>query len=483
MVKYFVLLFNLIGLLIFNFFTNDVSVTINAPKEVQAGTEFQVELVIAKGKITGLGRFEQTLPEGLTAVTDNNSQLSNADFQYKYQKVRLMWLLLPADESLTIKYTIQVAPNFQGKIKLGGSFVYLVDNARMNANVPEQIVEVTPGTGVVASNLTKTDSTKSQQNTVSILPPDRNVTCTRTKPTATSAGDGLMVTLTVTKDMANNYAKIQEEIPAGFKAEAVETKGAVFTFKDKMAKFLWMNLPVDGNFTISYKLVPEDKYVSKDAVQLKGSFSFMENEKTYNVDIKQTGEQLADNKQVKTDTVKTNKNVAQNTDLKKQTEANKKKEAELKKEQQKKDDQLKKDEAKKEKQRQKDEAKAKDDQRKKELAEQKKNKQNKTNTNNSVTDPQKGVVYKVQLAAGHSPINVTNYFRNLKVNNRVATELHDGWRKYTIGAYPKYQAARDQRVFIWGNTPINDAFVSAYNNGNRITVQEALMIVSQKWIQ
>ena len=69
------------------------------------------------------------------------------------------------------------------------------------------------------------------------------------------------------------------------------------------------------------------------------------------------------------------------------------------------------------------------------------------------------------------------------MNENVNTEMHEGWIKYTVGKYDMYKMARDHRVEIWNKTKIDDAFVTAYNNGQRITVQEALMIANQKWFQ
>ena len=61
--------------------------------------------------------------------------------------------------------------------------------------------------------------------------------------------------------------------------------------------------------------------------------------------------------------------------------------------------------------------------------------------------------------------------------------MHQGWHKYTVGNFFKYAGAREHREDIRNNKKIKGPFVTAYNKGTRITVQEALMITKDKWVQ
>ena len=88
-------------------------------------------------------------------------------------------------------------------------------------------------------------------------------------------------------------------------------------------------------------------------------------------------------------------------------------------------------------------------------------------------------MYVVQVGAFKNGIDVEALSKRFGLTG-VRTEMADGFTKCIFGNHGEYKSARDSRENAKGKG-VSDAFVAAYNSGKRITVQEALMITSQKW--
>ena len=93
-----------------------------------------------------------------------------------------------------------------------------------------------------------------------------------------------------------------------------------------------------------------------------------------------------------------------------------------------------------------------------------------------------GVIFKVQQLAAVRPLHTGKYFAGQNVG-KISSEMHEGLYKYTTGNYKYYKDARAAIEDLFLSTGIQEAFVTAYNNGNRITVKEALRLTRQKWFK
>jgi hypothetical protein len=473
MFKWLIVSVNLIvSLFIGAFYSGEVNLQVNTPQSVTAGDEFQVQVKLAKGKLVSFSRMLQELPAGLRATSVNSA---NADFTYKDNKIRLIWLKMPEDDSITITYTIKVDQRLKGNFDLGGKFSYIEDNERVtieaapvsininpNPNIdPKLIVDIKDFKDKVIPDLTPTD-----QAPVAVF---------RQKPFPTGDADNsYIVNVLVYKENAQKFAKIEETLPPGFTAIKIDSKEGIFVQKDGLAKFLWMSMPSAPFYMVSYRLVP-NKGVSAAPV-LKGLFSYVVDDKTLVKDIIEREENLT---------------LLSSDDVKKlANEANAKPLIAIAKEEVKTDSVI---VAQKTEQPEEKEPVKVIEEAKKEIPVQantekpkkwqqflNKNKQADVNQAFKL-EPENGVYFRVQLAAGHKPVNIKRYFKRFKIGDEVRAEQHEGWHKYSIGSFPDYKLARDYRVHIWNTTPIADAFVAAYNTGQRITVQEALMVTNQKW--
>ena len=110
------------------------------------------------------------------------------------------------------------------------------------------------------------------------------ITVTQTMPSSALQGTEFTVELTIKKGSIKSFAKVQQELPPGFTATAIETQQANFSFNNQVVKFIWKSLPEESEFQLSYKVT-----VSADEVSgikaISGIFAYLENNERKIVDI------------------------------------------------------------------------------------------------------------------------------------------------------------------------------------------------------
>ena len=438
-------------------------------KEVQAGEEITVTLNIEKGGIESFSRFTQNLPYGLSAERVSST---NADFSFEEQRLRIIWLKLPPGDSLSVKYKIRIDPRLTGSFKLPGEFAYVESNQRKTIKVdPGHTVNIIPNPAIAEENRINIDD----YQTLALSEKSDGFTkmeVERSEPVKSGAFE-YTVELAVKKNTLSKFAKIEEYIPEGYRIVEGESREGIFSFNQGMVKILWMNLPEEPEFTISYRVVP-DPGVNIEDFDVNGSFSYITGNETKTIAIVEKKYDLAEEKTTETSVDTTDAQI----ELIATTGAEEEPEVILPEEETK---DVPEPEPEPEKSLKITPVQPVPEEKAKTLTKKKEEEKPTITDPSFMLSPEKGVYYRVQLAAGHKEVNIDKYFSRLNVTDKVKMEFHEGWRKYTTGSFPVYRDARNYRVKIWETTPIKDAFVSAYNEGNRITVQEALMVTQQKW--
>lgn len=490
----------MLGLLIYQaIFTDGVTITQEAPSSVTAGSEFTVELTINKGNVGGFAKLQQDLPAGFTATV---IEAKGASFTFSNQSAKFIWTALPGDPSFKISYKVTVAPDAAGEKILAGKFSFIENNAKKTADITPFTVTVGNTSPVANNNNTQNNNTaannntgdntntaanntnnttdntannttntadNSTSNTAANKTTDNSsasnemvisgVNCIRNAPSETDGSD-FKVEITVKKGNLAGFAKLQETLPAGFTATAGNSNSASFTFADQKVKLVWVSLPADAEFKVSYNVKVDRSVAGSGSKSITGLFSYIENDETRKFSIPASIIDVKDN-----GPLANNNNNTQNNNTQNNTAANNNNNT------------------------------GNDNSSANNITNKTTNPTNNTNnttTNNTsntntsastgmnIPSPQTGVLYRVQLAALQNPKDAAWFNSRFGISGQVYTEMQEGFTKYTTGAFNMYKTARDERETIKGKG-VSDAFVTAYNSGRRITVQEALMITSQQW--
>ena len=75
-------------------------------------------------------------------------------------------------------------------------------------------------------------------------------------PNEVKSGQSFLVELTVTKGNVSGFGKLEFDVPEGYVAEQVQVNGSSFGASGTKVKFVWMAMPEDTVFSVTYKLKP-----------------------------------------------------------------------------------------------------------------------------------------------------------------------------------------------------------------------------------
>ncbi len=449
MIKPLIILVNTITVFLFGLFFGDTPVTINGnfPKTATANTEFIVDITINKGSVGGFAKFQLEVPQGVI-VKELESKSGNFSFATNIAKI--IWTATPNEDAFTIKMVLSA--DADGVKTIGAKYSYVNNNAK-------EVVEMTP-VEITIGNVTTTNPVATNDHTPAapetttpssqIVTPVTSTTSEITNPSEPLSNVNCMRTLTkgatdnetnvevkIKKPGIKGFAKYQEMLPDGYTAKSNQTNGSSFSVSDGKAKFVWVAVPLEDELIVTYILEKTNPAVANNPT-LNGEFSYLEAEQT---------------KKVKAQTVLASQPIATNTDAQKiieppvaavtetptaNTTPTNVTEPPLT--------------------------------------------NNVTKTETSITKKDGAVLYCVQVGAFKNAIESTVLAKKFNINETIKSEMAEGFSKFMVGNFTEYKQARSHREAI-KQKGCNSAFVAAYNGPKRITVQEALMITSQKWFK
>jgi hypothetical protein len=503
---------------------DDLDIITGFPNKVTAGETFNAEITIFKGSLRKFGKLELILPPGFTVeVTDPKA----ADFNFIGNRATFLWSYLPAEEEFTVSFKVTTSSAVSGRKVIKSNFYYVENNLKevleidpveikvKNEGIPAQDDAVPISKKSKAPTLkdstvidtSKTAIAKAADVSIPKVPePSINVTNANTQQNTEaisairsvieSATKGeYKVVHTLNKSDLSGFGKIEDFIPEGYAAANDKGAGSSCTFNNNKVRYVWVALPKDKNIEVSYFLKKTGMPTTHD---ISGTFDYLKNNETQSINIG-TSQIPHTEDNIAADQTRSNniepivkKEKAKPTDgaltgykpNAKKTPIPSKKPPTLNTQTVENPNEI---------------ATINDEfttnsatpvdttsvVKSGESATPITNATKPTeikNSNQPATASKSNVEvnFSVQVAALQKQKEVSSIQRYLALSGKLQIEFHDGYSKYMSGKFDEYIKAKTHRDKIRNNGK-RRAFVTAYNTGKRITVQEGLMIANQQW--
>lgn len=96
-------------------------------------------------------------------------------------------------------------------------------------------------------------------------------------PTEFFENTSTIVSITVTKEGEEGFAKLMETIPAGFEVEELNSSTGNFIYEDGKLRIIWLTMPEGESFKAEYKLIHKDAAVGLHKID--GKFYYVKDGK------------------------------------------------------------------------------------------------------------------------------------------------------------------------------------------------------------
>lgn len=327
------------------------------------------------------------------------------------------------------------------------------------------------------------------------------VAVTTKLPATAAPGSSFTIELNVAKGDVSGFAKLQQQLPPGFTAEAGETANATFSFKDQKVKFLWMALP-NGDFKVSYK-VTVDASLSGNQI-IDGSFAYIKDNETEKFIIPKDIIKIQSDQAEEAQQAAMDKILAEQQAKEAAAEAARKEAAPAEEVVEEAAEEVVEETAEAVEEVVEETTEAVEEvaeevaEAVEEVVEEEPAPAPKpapkpapepkpapapapaaANYNDAMMKSKPGLVFRVQIAAGPNQVDPAYFQQKYGISEAVVIEEHEGLFKYVLGEFGSYRPAKTFSNELRDNSGVEGPFVTAYNDGVRIHVKEALEIAGQ----
>ena len=496
MIKYLFIGFNALIIFFLNIFSDGVKVEHNLPSEIKAGSEFVAEFKIKKDVGIQFAKLQIDIPEGIVA-TESDSK--SGQFSMNGNVAKIIWMQFPSENEVTVKIKLNVGAAVSGTKTITGKLQFVSNNEKMSAEISPHELKIISNSEITENNTTNNNVSNQDKNDQNLSKADEPVAGVKVerKISKNSSSNTFKVEVKIKKDNLKGFAKYSEVIPAGLEAfSGGGSAGATFKFVDGKVSIIWATLPKDENISAYYSLKTSTEFTTNPIIS--GAFSYLEDEQA----MKMKAEDIEVPLITKDDSVKSQ----EITDLKTDEKENKE---EIKTaitntiapvQQEKQNEEVEKlsDNIKKnENNQQNDQVKSNEDLTTKQdeltekikkdtvkvIADNSSQMDKKVSENNKANTPDAaiaGLNFHIQIGAFKNPPATSYFVTRFNITEKISTDMNEGMTKFLVGKFSEYKSSRDYRETV-KSKGVQGAFVTAYNSGKRITVQEALMLLNQKW--